>query len=354
MIARAASTCAIALVIGACSAPPAIPPQAPRPTSAPAAPSAPVGPPAPAPAPVASAAATVAAPPAPAAWPTVKLGVFTQVLAGRFASIAVGERRVAALGDEPVMLEGGRWSPRPLPARLRPRNGERDEARIFFGRDDLPRLLGTRLGPDGEAPIYLRFRDGAWREEHKEIGRLREAPLRGLFGVLGHADPEVVCKVGDICLIKRRTGWKNLPAGPARERIELSGGVAWALREGAVARLDGDATWTVMKPPGSAGAIGGVWSAGDEVWVSEPGSARLHHFHAGAWTDEPAPFADPRGFWGPSRADVWLAGGGGLAHYDGARWSRVEGPRGAVAEVAGRGAEVWAAGDAGVWMRAAP
>jgi hypothetical protein len=290
-----------------------------------------------------------ATPAAPPSAPTVSLATFALARAGRFASLAVGEKRVAAWGEDIALFDGAAWTSIPLPPKLRAKDGERDEVRIHFGRDDMPRLMGARLGPSGDAAIYLRYRGGAWKQDRKEIGSLLDAPTRGLFGVLGHADPEVVCKPGDRCIVKRRTGWKTIPAGPARERVELAGGSAWALREGAIARLDADATWTVVKVPGATGPIGGVWAAGDELWVSEPGAARLHHRKGGAWSTEPAPFASPRGLAGPSPDDVWVAGEAGLAHFDGARWSRVEGPRGPLAEVALRGREVWAAGESGVW-----
>lgn len=267
-------------------------------------------------------------------------------------SLALGEPRVAVLGPDPWIFEKGAWKKIALPDRIRPADGERHEGRIFFGRDDRPRIMGTRHRPTGPSQLYLRYRNERWNEERAEIAKLRDPPPQGMWGVLGHADPEVVCKVGDECIIKRRTGWKMMPAGSASPRVELHGGVAWAIHPDAVARLDGDSAWLPLRPPAPFVKPGGVWGTKDEVWVSSPTTDELHRFHGGAWTTIASPVAGPRGMWGSSPSDVWLAGAGGLAHFDGTSWSRVAGPKGPLAEVYGRDGEIWAAGESGVWVRA--
>jgi hypothetical protein len=87
------------------------------------------------------------------------------------------------------------------------------------------------------------------------------------------------------------------------------------------------------------------------VWISDDdgGVERLWHGVDGTFEAVASPVSDPRGLWGTGPTDVWLAGGDGLAHWDGAAWSRVEGVDGALTEVLGRDGEVWAAGVSGVW-----
>lgn len=283
----------------------------------------------------------------------MKLGAWKRVLEEPVTSLALGEPKVAALGADPWIFEGGAWKKIALPDRVRPATGERDDGRIFFGRDDKPRIMGVRHRAAGPSQLYLRFRNGRWAEERGEIAKLRDAPVQAMFGVLGHADPEVVCKVTDDCIIKRRTGWKMIRAGAASFRVELHGGVAWALLPDAVARLDDDRAWKRFAPPAGVTEPSGVWARGDELWIADAKAGVLHHLRAGAWTTEPTPAPSPRGMWGDAANDLWLATATGLCHFDGTRWSLVDGPTGALSEVYGRGGEVWAAGDAGVWMRAA-
>jgi hypothetical protein len=266
-------------------------------------------------------------------------------------SLALGEPRVAALGDDPFLFENGTFRKVALPAKLRPAAGQRDEGRIFFGRDDRMRIMGIRFRETGREQLYLRHRDGEWKIERNEIAKLRDPPPEGMWGVLGHADPEVVCKIGDECIIKRRTGWKMIPAGKTSPRVELHAGVAYALREDGVERLEGDKRWVPLGAPAPFKGPGGVSPIGDELWVSEPATGTLFHLRDGKWASEPSPVGAPHGLFAASRTDVWLAGDAGLAHYDGATWSRVAGPTGPLAEVQGREGEVWAAGQTGVWVR---
>jgi hypothetical protein len=282
--------------------------------------------------------------------PRVTLGRCAREVQAPVVSLALGEARAAALSDEPWIHERGAWRRIPIPEKLRIHADRGDTARIFFGRDDRPRLMGTRRRDGAPSILYLRFRNDQWREEPNELAKLRNPPAQGLWGVLGHADPEVVCKIDDGCIIKRRSGWKQMPAGSLSPRVELHHGVAWALRAGHVERLDEDRRWTDIGAPAPFREPGGVWAQGDEVWVSEPATGRLHRWDGKSWSSEQAPVSEPRGFWGSSPRDLWLAGAEGLARHDGQRWSLVEGTAGPLQEVHGRGREVWAAGSAGVWV----
>lgn len=276
-------------------------------------------------------------------------GQWTRELDVPVTSLALGEPRVAALADEPWLLESGKWRKVPLPEALRPPGGARDDARVYFGRDDRPRIMGARHAAGGARQLYLRWKDGRWIEEKNEIAKLRDPPAAALFGLLGHADPEVVCKVGDDCIVKRRTGWKMLRAGATPFRVELHDGHAWALLDGAVARLDADKAWTRFAPPTPVGSTGGVFSHGNELWISEPGANALHHLRDATWSRHDAPGARPRGMWGTGPSDVWLATDDGVARFDGTTWARVTGPTGPLSEVFGRDGEVWASGASGAW-----
>ncbi len=283
----------------------------------------------------------------------MSLGVFRRELPEAVVSLALGETRSAALGEDAWLHEKGSWRRIAIPEKLRFRQGDGEGGRIFFGRDDRTRIMGTRMRDGKPSQLYLRHRNDQWREERNEIAKLRDPPPQGMWGVLGHADPEVVCKVGDECIIKRRSGWKMMPAGTTSPRVELHNGVAWALRPDAVERLEEDRRWVTVGAPAPFRDPGGVWALGDDLWVSEPTSGKLHHRRDNAWSSEASPVGAPRGFWGTARDDVWLAGATGLAHFDGKVWARVEGPTGPLQEVHGRGCEVVAAGPAGVWARRA-
>jgi hypothetical protein len=286
-----------------------------------------------------------------AAEPPVTLLEWKRELEVPTVSLALGKRRVAAMGvrfEGIWMLENDRWSEHAFPDNVRAHQGERDELRVFFGRDDRPRVMGTRTGSDGPRGIYLRHR-GMWKHEKGEIGRLAEAPAAVLFGILGHDDPEVVCKLGDTCVIKRLTGWTYVPVPDRPFLVEItSAGGAWGVGERALYQLEPKA-WKRIDAPFSR--AGGLWaSAQGSVWVSEPGADALHLFEGGRWTRQPAPVKAPRGMWGAAADDVWVVGHGGAAHYDGKSWRRVAGVNGPLSEVRARGdGQLWLAGESGVW-----
>jgi hypothetical protein len=278
------------------------------------------------------------------------IGRWERALPHAVVSIGVGDKRVAVLGarGEVWMLEGDAWIDLALPDRLRPANGERDDLRVFFGRDDRPRIMGTRHGPSGARGIYLRWK-GNWRDKPGEIGRLEGPPEAAFFGLLGHADPEVVCKLGDICIIKRLTGWTMIPVTRGSMIVELAGdkGAAGAGTHGAY-RVD-KAAWRPLPGHGWQSAPGGIGGDDAILWVSEPSANMLHHHDGQRWSKHPSPLGQPRAVWAARADDVWLAGGDGIAHHDGKAWRRVAGPEGAFVDVRAAGDSVWAAGPAGVW-----
>lgn len=272
---------------------------------------------------------------------------FERELEAAVHSLALGKvGRVAALGAEAWLDAGKGFEKLPAP----PSSSE--HVRIFFGRDNQPRLMGFA----GDAPVYLRWRGGAWQHAASEIGRLGGGAAEPLYGVLGHADPEVVCKRGDACIIKRLTGWKTIAPLPGTPRVTLASDTAWAFEGARVWRLEDDAFRRVGGETPPFASADALWATGaSDVWVAERAAGSVHHFDGERWTRHAAPVAGPRGLWGSGSADVWLAGDGGAAHWDGTRWSRVAGAPEGLAVATGSGAsDVWLAGSAGVWHGTAP
>ena len=288
---------------------------------------------------------------------TLKTVSFERVHELSATSLALGTAPwVAILAEAPWVYDGKGWREIALPSHLQARAGERDELRIFFGRDDKPRIMGSRLMEGSAAkPVYLRWRPTGWKRERGEIGRLGGDTPGGLFGVLGHADPEVVCKEDQLCIIKRRTGWTTVDTLKSRARVELSGAGAWALEPDALWELAAKQWQREAAPvpwkqtPHSVAALGL-----GKLWVSA--DAELFYFDGNAWSRQASPVGEPAGLWLATEgklAGVWLVGKDGVAHHDGKEWRRAAGPRGPLREVLGRGEEVWLAGGAGVWRGAA-
>ncbi len=99
---------------------------------------------------------------------TVALDGLSQVVSEPVVSPGVDTQkgRVGALcadGKQSFMDAGQGWQAMSTPERLRPAEGERDEARIYFGRDNQPRIMGSRFGADGPRQLYLRFHRGVWQ-----------------------------------------------------------------------------------------------------------------------------------------------------------------------------------------------
>lgn len=307
----------------------------------------------PAPAPIPDApAAIVANPPAlEPVIPSADLGKFVHELDVPVISLAIGDPKIAVLGVEPYLYSVGKWRKIPFPAKFKAPEGKPYEGRIFFGRDDRVRIMGRQDRNGQAAQLYLRHRNDIWIEEKREIAKLLEPAVNPLWGVLGHADPEVVCKKDDVCIVKRKSGWKTIPAGPGTPRVDLFEGIPYAMHPDSVAKLEKDKTWVTQGAPAPFKNATGMAAIAKELWVGEESENKLHHFVNGTWVTEPSPVAGPRGMWAPSRDDVWLAGVGGLAHFDGTSWSKVLGPEGPLVEVQGRKAEVWAIGQTGVWAR---
>jgi hypothetical protein len=224
---------------------------------------------------------------------------------------------------------------------------------IFFGRDNRPRLMGyADDGRGGLEQRYLRERGGRWQKAADELGALGTA--KGLYGVLGHDDPEVVCSPKRSCIVKRVTGWVSVPAHDAPLPIVLSGGTAWALARDRVLRL-GETGWLELEPPRAfeqpSALLGAAPSASAtrELWVLERGGAALARRHDGVWSVSPAPVRNAKAIAGRSERDFWIVGDGGVVHFDGSSFRCASDAPGPLASVALADGAVWVGGGAGLF-----
>jgi hypothetical protein len=268
---------------------------------------------------------------------------FERVVEGSVHSIGFGEKKKAALGAGVAWLEqGGSWAPMPKPP------GDTSGSRIFFGRDDQPRVMGFA----GEAFVYLRFKNGAWKVGDEEIAGLAVAPRSPLYGVLGHADPEVVCKMGANCIIKRRSGWKlyDPPAMTGVPEVELCGSQPWAFEGKQIWKVTDTGFVPHPSTPTFAKADG-LWAvAENDIWVVERSPAGVHHFDGSKWESARAPIDGPRAIWASGPNDVWIAGDGGAARFDGKVWSAIQGlPKNMVTVNGASPTEIWLGGEGGLY-----
>lgn len=326
-------------------------------------------------APARSSSATPASKPELAA-PEATRVVFERVLDERATALAVGRSdKVAVLACagpppgcvvEPAMLDGG-WARLPMPDAHRALPGEELDVGIYFGRDDRPRVMGARLRGQTSSAVYLRYKNG-WRAEPSEIGKLASDPPAGLYGVLGHDDPEVVCKPSVLCIVKRRSGWTMFTPSAQRPRwVVFSRGHVLALHADRIERLADDGWMPVGHPPPFRNPEG-AWLMDEEeevagfaekphrgffsalLWVTVPSDDAIYRFDGSAWARQPSPIVGPRAVWASSARDMWLVGDGGAAHHDGSRWRVAKSIAGPLSVVVGNSAgEVWMAGGSGVW-----
>ncbi|HEV8548244.1 MAG TPA: hypothetical protein VGQ57_04430 [Polyangiaceae bacterium] len=256
--------------------------------------------------------------------------------------------RVAIWSGRAVTVFEG-TNARELPAPRLPPGAHVD---VFFGRDDQPRLMGFAPGEPGkEVPVYLRYRHGAFRAEPSELGPLG-APRGALYGVLGFADPEVVCRPRELCLVKRTTGWKRVAAHEEPVPIVLRNGVVFALRSESLERL-GDDGWSALSPPYRFQQPLDAWPARNgELWVIDRSTEGLFRLKGGHWEVVVSPVSEPQAILGRSERSVLVVGKSGAAEFDGERFRCVRGVNGPLALAFAVGDEVWVAGQSGVYRSA--
>jgi hypothetical protein len=253
----------------------------------------------------------------------------------------------AALGDDAVTVADKRGvHEEPLPSALR---GTGQEFGVYFGRDYRVRVAGTAHSARGDELRYYRWLPGGLRPATDELGPLGKGGAPGLVALLGTSDPEIVCRPGAGCLIKRVSGWGKASAPNGLERVGLSLGNAWAIAGSRLLRLGQD--WVALPDgPWQKGDDGFV--RGDEACVVERRANRLHHFDGSRWQSSPAPVAGPRSLWGTDDG-LWVAGDGGVARFNDGAFQQLPGPA-RIAQVLGRNErDVWLCGAEGVFRRRA-
>ncbi len=250
---------------------------------------------------------------------------------GRMAILATEDGAVV-----PYRFEREKWERLALPEKHR---AAEDDASlgIYFGRDNRPRLMGFR---DLKKPkmVYLRFKDGAWQDQRSELGALAGEGA-ALFGVLGEADPEVVCRLDSICLLKSRKGWQEVERSITPSAVVRAfGGAGYALTNDGLFRagpktfdrVGPAATWTTRA---TGFWVGQGSPAGDLAIVVEPEKNLLHVLAepGGAWRTESSPITRPIDVVGPLGAAL-VVGDGGIAHRQplagearalGGQWQRI-------------------------------
>lgn len=284
---------------------------------------------------------------APVVGDAGRLGfTFQRVESTPARSLALGKPpKLALLGrGEALLFDGASFKRLPAPDTAAPEL----LVEIFFGRDDQPRLMGFRRSLERSTllPYYRRYKAGRFQPEPSELGPLA-GPDGALYGVLGHDDPEVVCRPGSFCLIKRTTGWGRAPAHAEPVRVVLAGGTAWALHRDRIERLERDA-WVPLVPERPWVTPRSLFiDAEKSPWIVH--GSEVTHLVGGRWESVASPLDGPLAISGTAPNDVWLVGVGGASHFDGKNWRRVPNVTGPLSLVARSGRDLWLAGEAGVY-----
>ncbi len=293
----------------------------------------------------------LAAEPSPVAPPTngaLSLEVtFERELDAPVTAIALEKSpHAAALGRDEVWVHGASgWTSKPLPRAVRGRT--RETLAIFFGRDYRVRVVGSEGDEPGHHGVYLRLLDAGFEAARTEIGRLGTLESE-LVAVLGTDDPEIVCRPGDICIVKSRKGWRTIAAPESLRLVALGGGAGFALGGRQLSKLDVE--WTAIGAPGSWAQADFLFAVEDTAWVVETAASRIHVLRGGAWRVEPSPIHHPIALWGSAHDTLWLVGEEGLSFFDGKSWKSASHAPKNLKTVLGRGADdVWVGGDSGLF-----
>jgi hypothetical protein len=284
----------------------------------------------------------------PASPPSSFPARFQLVLARPFTAIALDKPpHLAALGPRAVTVHDRRgWHDQTLPPSLSSARELRLD--LFYGRDYRVRVVGGFAGAAGPESVYLRAMSDGLKPAPYEIGKLGNSKNGALVAVLGTADPEVVCRPGELCLIKRTTGWATLAAPAELTRAAIADGNAWVVVGRQVFRADRE--WAATGPLGPWQKAGALFVIGEQIYVLEPERGLLHLLANGGWQSLPSPAGAPTSLWGAVPTQLWLVGSSGLAHFDGKSWQKVANAPQGLLSVLGRDADdVWFAGASGLY-----
>ena len=254
------------------------------------------------------------------------------------------EPYVAALGEDSVTVldKRGRHD-EPLPDALR---GAGIAVGVFFGRDYRVRVAGTAHTPQGDEVRYYRSLQSGLKPALDELGPLGRRGGPGLVALLGTVDPEIVCRPGESCLIKRVSGWAKASAPPGLSRVGLSLGSGWAIAGKAFFQLGKD--WEPIATPGPWQSADDAFVRDADACVVEHDASLLHHFDGQAWHSSRSPVAGPRSVWG-SAESLWIGGDGGAAVLSDGSFQKLAANL-HVAQILGRSADdVWLCTSEGVF-----
>lgn len=266
-------------------------------------------------------------------------------------SLALGQPPMAAvLSDEPIVYDGKTWTVYPLPENLRARSQQSEQLEIFFGRDNRPRLMGTRTDQNAvKTSVYLRLVDKGWRREPAELGPLAAAQ-GGLYGLLGFDDPEIVCAPQERCLLKRTSGWQSIGAENESRRFHWTPFGVYKQEAGELMRLDGNGWQPVIEL--KANLFAACHDTRERLWLATSGGVVTLEMSTSSIRPVATAVGPVRAIYCAAPDQVWLAGAE-LSYYDGKRVFMVDGvvePI-AIAIAMGRGrAEIWLAGEGGVYV----
>jgi hypothetical protein len=257
---------------------------------------------------------------------------------------------VAALGKASVFARTNKgFQQQALPRGLLDAPGL--QLKVFYGRDYRVRVVGTRSAASGTESVYLRSLPGGLKPAPAELGQLGNSHAGPLVAVLGTDDPEVVCRPGALCLIKRLSGWAKLSAPAEVTHAAISDGQGWIVAGKQILRADRD--WVPIPPAGTWNNPSGLFAVEAHLYVIEAGAKLLHVHASGAWQAFASPVGTPLSVWGATAKSLWLVGSDGVAHFDGGSFRPVDAPSGLV-RVLGRGNDqLWFAGSSGLY-RAGP
>ncbi len=277
---------------------------------------------------------------------------FERLLEAPLTSFALGNGpRISALGAEPWIFDGIKWREVPVPGHLRNWDPSHAEVRIFYGRDNQPRLMGWIQGSDGGelGGVYLRHKVAGWQREPAELGRLGNS--RGaLYGILGEADPEVVCRPGEICLIKRVSGWGQTPADATPAWIQMAGHRVFKVTDSQVSLLVKD-SWETLMGELPSGKVTSVWGDGKQALYLVAGGV-LFRKEGSKWASVATPFEASHALAAQNEAEIWVGGVTGLCRFapsKDASWHCANEKLGTVVQVEVTAEAVFAAGDKGLY-----
>lgn len=280
---------------------------------------------------------------------------FLPLLETPLSSFALGNgQRISALGNEPWIFEGHKWREVPVPAHLRNWDARNTSVRIFYGRDNQPRLMGWTdvSGSTEPGGVYLRHKATGWQREPAELGRLGHS--RGaLYGILGEADPEVVCRPGDICLIKRVSGWGQTPADAEPAWVQMAGTHVFKVTDSQVSQLVKD-SWETVIAELPSGEVTNVWGDGEGALFLIAGG-QLFRKDDEKWSQLATPLDSCRAIAAQPNGKIWVGGTNGVCRLEGAEvdarpvWSCAQQKLGAVVQIEVTSDAVFMASDQGLF-----